>query len=116
MTLAEFEGNSLIGFMSEAMCSFLGATVEDYPNQGAIHWLNSVCDPECVREAASTPMADHSIRKWTHKKLYLNDGITFECLVQGHILPSAEIMFVEIVILSTNTGVVCSRPFSLGRL
>ena len=63
MTLAEFEGNSLIGFMSEAMCSFLGATVEDYPNQGAIHWLNSVCDPECVREAALTPMADHSIRK-----------------------------------------------------
>lgn len=96
MSLVDFERESKIHFMSEAMCAFLGATRDQYPNQAAIKWLNTVCSPNCVKDAATTLVPKNCVRHWTHKKMFQSGFETFDCDVRGYILPSLKVMFVEI--------------------
>lgn len=97
MSLHEFEALSRIRFMTQDMCLFFGvSSQEEVPNQAAIRWLNSVCSPDCVRDAATTTLLPHELRRWTHQKIFEREGSFYECLVQGYILPSLKVMFVEI--------------------
>jgi hypothetical protein len=96
MTLAVYEQLSQIKFMSVAMCAFLRVDVGQCTNQAAIKWLNQVCSPDCVRQCMTTPMEEHCVRRWKHKKLYQRDEVMFECNVRGFLLPRVRIMFVDI--------------------
>lgn len=97
MTLPEFETNSSIKFISRDMTVFLEDPPEQFSNQAAIKWLNGVCDPACVKGAMTLPLVSTHIRRWTQTKFYANSAGCFECLVSGYILPSLEVMFVEVV-------------------
>jgi hypothetical protein len=113
MTVKEFETQCTIQYMSPEMSEFLEVLPEHCPNQKAIGWLNSVCNPgkdtlfsffffltisaaECIKVAATKKIAAGSVRKWTHSKIYEKGSSLYECAVEGFILPCQNIMFVAI--------------------
>lgn len=96
MSLVDFERMSVIRFISAQMCDFLGGDKITFPNQAAVRWLNSVCSPSCVREAATLPIPPNFIRRWSHKKMYETTEGLHECDVRGFILPNLKVMFVDI--------------------